>query len=292
MIDFHVHIGNIIREDYPRRGPLTAEQVLDRMNRIGVDLAVLLPLESPEGGWGYALTEDAIAARNRYPERFVAFCCVDPRYPTAEKLIDTFVLQHDCRGFGEHVNSLKFDDPLNKILYRKCDEYGLPIVFGDDLNCFDEPGLPRLESCLQEFPNAIFCGHGPGFWSAISGDDDRTIVYPTTPVRPGGALDRLLAKYDNLYADLSAGSGYNAMTRDPEFTLGFVQRHWRKMLWASDYDMPFQPIPQAEWVRRLPLSPEQFAAITDGNARQLLRLNEPGAWPWPAKSYCGGQPPG
>jgi predicted TIM-barrel fold metal-dependent hydrolase len=291
MIDFHVHFGNIMRESYPLRTPLSVEQVLDRMNRSGIDLSVLLPLESPEGEWGYMLTEDAVAARNKYPERFISFVCVDPRYPCAEKFIDHFVLQHDCRGFGEHVNGLKFDDPLNKAIYRKCNEYHLPLVFGDDLGCFDEPGLPRLEACLQEFPNVKFCGHGPGFWSAISGDDDRSIVYPTTPVRPGGTLDRLLAKYDNLYGDLSAGSGHNAMSRDPEFTRGFVDRHWRKLLWGSDYDLPHQPIPQLKWIRGLGLAPEKFQAMTDGNARRLLNLNEPGAWPWPNRTYCGGKAP-
>lgn len=272
MIDFHTHIGNLNRESYPQRAPLTAEQLLWKMHEWGVDVAVLLPLESPEGGWGYFLTEDAIAARNKYPERFVAFLCIDPRYPELERLFDVFVRQHDCRGVGEHVNGLRFDDPLNLRLYRKCEEYGLPLVFGDDLNCFDEPGLPRLERCLREFPSCTFCGHGPGFWSAISGDDDRTVVYPKTPIIPGGALDRLLATYKNLYLDLSAGSGSNAMTRDPAFAQGFIQRHWRRMLWGTDYCLVHQKIPQVQWLRDLDVTPEMRAAIADGNARRLLRL--------------------
>lgn len=274
MIDFHAHLGNLAREDFPARPPLTAEQLLDRMNRTGVDLACLLPLESPEGGWGYCLTEEVLAARDLYPERFIAFCCVDPRYPEAERLLDVLVTRHGCRGFGEHVNGLPFDHPLNKRLYAKCNEHRLPLVFGDDLGCFDDHGLPRLEACLREFPAVTFCGHGPGFWSAISGDDDRVPNYPTGPVTPGGALDRLLSGYANLYCDLSAGSGYNAMTRDPEFTLGFIERHWRRLLWGTDYCLVYQETPQVQWVRELPVSDEVRAAITDGNARRLLRLGE------------------
>jgi uncharacterized protein len=272
MIDFHGHIGNLARESYPQRPALTAEQFLESMNRWGVDMAVLQPLESPEGGWGYSLTEEVIAARDKYPERFIAFLCIDPRYPVLEKLFDVFVTRYGCKGFGEHVNSLAFDDPLNKRIYAKCDEYGLPLVFGDDLSCFDEPGLPRLEACLREFPNVKFCGHGPGFWSAISGDDDRTIVYPTTPIRPGGALDRLLDQYENLYCDLSAGSGNNAMTRDPEFALGFIHRHPDRMLWGTDYCLCFQEIPHVRWLAELPVSEELREAIADGNARRLLGL--------------------
>jgi predicted TIM-barrel fold metal-dependent hydrolase len=241
---------------------------------MGIDLAVLQPLESPEGGWGYSLTEEVVAARNRYPERFIAFLCVDPRYPAVERFIDVFVTQHGCKGFGEHVNGLAFDHELNKVLYAKCEEHGLPLVFGDDLNCFDEPGLPRLEACLQQFPNVRFCGHGPGFWSAISGDDDRTVVYPTTRIKPGGALDRLLAEYGNLYCDLSAGSGYNAMTRDPEFALGFIERHWPRLLWGTDYCLVHQETPQVQWLADLPVPAEMREAIADGNARRLLGLAE------------------
>lgn len=100
-------------------------------------------------------------------------------------MIDFHVRHSGCRSFGEHVNGLRFDDPLNKVIYAACDEHALPLVFGDDLGCYDEPGLPRLEACLKEFRNIRFCGHGPGFWSAISADDDRKTVYPKTKIKPG-----------------------------------------------------------------------------------------------------------
>jgi predicted TIM-barrel fold metal-dependent hydrolase len=138
--------------------------------------------------------------------------------------------------------------------------------------CYDEVGLPRLESCLKEFPNVKFCGHGPGFWAAISGDDDGKAGYPKRPVTPGGALDRLLGKYDNLYADISAGSGYNGLTRDQEFTEGFVQRHWRKLLFGTDYMGHNQPLPQVEWLAALDVTPEIRAAIASRNALRVLGM--------------------
>lgn len=272
MIDFHVHLGNMYREDYPNRFPLTVHQLIDWMNREGIEISVLLPLESPEGSWGYFLTEEAIAARDQYPERFIPFLCVDPRYSSLERFIDVCVQQHGCRGFGEHVNGLMFDDPRNKRIYAKCDEYALPLVFEISKDyCTDEVGLPRLETCLNEYPNVTFVGHGPGFWSAISGEDPRG-GYPPGPVTPGGAVERLLAEYDNLYADLSAGSGYNALTRDPEFTQGFVERHWRKLLFGTDYLSPHQPTPIIEWIKTLNVPEEMRDAIAQGNARRVLRL--------------------
>ena len=85
-------------------------------------------------------------------------------------------------------------------------------------------------------------------------------------------MDRLLADYDNLYADLSPGSGHNAMTRDPEFTSGFIGRHWRKLLWESDIVGMHESHPQVEWMRAVPVSEEVRQAIADGNARKLLGL--------------------
>jgi predicted TIM-barrel fold metal-dependent hydrolase len=274
VIDFHAHMGNLCRERYPHPPPLSAHQLVDRMAREGIEVAVLLPLESPEGSWGYLLTEQVVEARNTYPERFVAFCCVDPRYPLAESFIDYFVRVHGCQGFGEHVNGLVFDDPLNLALYARCDEHGLPLVFeiSKTQYCHDDVGLPRLERCLQTYRNVKWCGHGPGFWAAISGDDDGQPGYPDGPVTPGGAIDRLMARYDNLYLDLSARSGYNALTRDPGFTEGFVARHWQRMLLGTDIVKAGDALPILDWLRTLDAPEEVRRAIGGGNARRLLGL--------------------
>lgn len=274
MIDFHVHFGNMSREGYPDSPLMSVHQLIDHMNREGIDIGVLLPLESPEGSWGYLLTEEVVEARNMYPERLIAFLCVDARYPNVEQFIDYFVNYHGCLGFGEHVNGLAFDDQLNMVIYEKCDEYALPLVF--EINkttyCYDEVGLPRLERCLKRFPNVKWCGHGPGFWPAISGDDDGKPGYPSGPITPGGALDRLMEKYDNLYLDISAFSGYNALTRDPEFTQGFVERHWKRMLFGTDIVNVNDKLPIIEWLRTLDVSEEIRNAIADENARRILDI--------------------
>ena len=40
--------------------------------------------------------------------------------------------------------------------------------------------------------------------------------YPKGPIHKPGRVAELLSKYDNLYGDLSAGSGYNAIRAYPE----------------------------------------------------------------------------
>jgi len=77
-----------------------------------------------------------------------------------------------------------------------------------------------------------------------------------------------------MYADLSAGSGYNALTRDPEFTQGFIERHWRKVMFGTDIARPGDPLEIVQWMREFPLTGEQYQAIAGGTARRLLGLDE------------------
>jgi predicted TIM-barrel fold metal-dependent hydrolase len=271
LIDFHVHLGDTVPLPHTHRTEVSVHQLIDRMNREGIDQTVLLPLESPEGACGYYLTRDALRDYETYPERLIPFVTIDPRMSSAVELIDLY-RQRGCVGFGELKNGLAFDDERNQALFAKCNDLGWAVVFHIDPGlCSDEVGLPRLAACLRKFPQVKFCGHGPGFWSAISGDDNRQGGYPTGPIAPGGALDRLLGEYDNLYGEISAGSGHNALTRDPDFAAGFVERHWRKLLFGTDLMFCGQELPQVKWLREEgPLNDEQRAAIASGNALRVL----------------------
>ena len=46
--------------------------------------------------------------------------------------------------------------------------------------------------------------------------------------------DKLLGDYANLYGDLAANSGNNALSRDPAFTADFLARHQNKLVFGSD----------------------------------------------------------
>ena len=59
-------------------------------------------------------------------------------------------------------------------------------------------------------------------------------MYPEGKVTPGGLTDRYLSDYPNMYADLSAGSGKNALTRDPEHAAAFIERHQDKLCLGTD----------------------------------------------------------
>jgi len=270
MIDAHVHIGRLsFNPDYK---PLTSEQLISTMDELGIEKAVLLPLDSPEATDGYFTTLEALEAVEQYPERLIPFCCVDPRRNAVADKIKMFK-EAGCVGFGEHKMGLYIDDPKCKTIYQTCDELGLPVLFHLDpgLN-IDENGLPRLEKLLQEFPNANFLMHGPGWWCEISGDCQVRGGYPKGSVTPGGAVVRLLQEYPNIYGELSAGSGYNALTRDPDFTTGFIEENWDKLLFGTDYLAPGQELPIVKFLKEYPIDQDKKDAIAYKNIQNILGI--------------------
>lgn len=270
MIDFHTHLGEISYPN-PRRRPLTPEQLVDTMNRLGIDMSVLLPLDSPEAAGAYFTTFDALEASRKYPERLIPFCCVDPRRDSLEAQIKGYVAM-GCKGFGEHKVGLYIDDERCKKVYNICGEMNLPVLMHLDpgLN-IDEPGLPRLENLLKEI-GTIFIMHGPGWWTEISEGNQERGGYPKGKIQPGGRVDILLQEYPNLYADLSAGSAHNALTRDPEYTPGFLERNWGKLLFATDYLETGQDLPIVKFMKELDMEKSKVHAIAKGNAMRLLNI--------------------
>ena len=240
-LDIHCHVGRLY---VGPNGKLTPKQVLDFMDRAGIAQATLHPIESPEEAHYYVTTEEVLRVCRRHPERFIPFCNVDPRIGSGDNsgLIRERLRQYrdaGCRGYGEAMSGLDIDDVRLQRVYAACGEFSLPIIYHIDADRnVDPPGFPGLERMLRQFPQTVFVGHGQRFWAEISGDatPDQFSVYPKGPVKPGGAIVRLLEQYPNLYADLSAGSAYNALTRDPDpaFAGGFLTRFRKKLFFGTD----------------------------------------------------------
>ena len=55
-----------------------------------------------------------------------------------------------------------------------------------------------------------------------------------SPLGPVGITDRLLSDFPNVYGDLSANSGRNALARDKDFATKFLERHGSKLVFGSD----------------------------------------------------------
>ncbi len=276
LIDVHTHIGRLLHD----RTPLTPDELVSWMDARHIEQAVVMSVESPEEIDYYVTTEQVLAACARHPDRLIPFCAVDPRHRYPGQFDPLPILreyaERGCRGVGEMLTGLPVDDPLMQAIYAACGELGLPITLHmDDYINRDAFGLSGLERMLQQFPETIFIGHAQHFWAEISGQVDMTKLrgqYPTGPVAPGGATDRLLAQYPNLYGDLSAQSGYNALTRDPDFGRDFLIRHQDKLLFGTDYLTPGQPTPILDVIADPTLPETVRQKITHENAQRLLGL--------------------
>jgi hypothetical protein len=277
LIDTHVHVGRV----WDTYEPVTPDGMLSWMDDHGVEMAVPLPVESPESASYYITTREMLALCAKHPDRFIPFCVVDARMLMSKgrdgfrELVRCYV-DAGAVGFGEVKIGLPIDDSRLQTLYGICDEFRLPLLFHcDHMRCTDTPDLKGLEAMLKAYPNVTFIGHAPGFWSAISADVTVEDMggYPTRPVVPGGRLDTLLTTYPNLYADISAGSAHNALVRDWAFGEAFLERNHGKLMFATDYLYVGQNVPQFEMFANAQLTDAARTAIGSGNARRLFGLS-------------------
>lgn len=295
IIDIHTHCSlrlawlsyDPVSDKYLRF--ITAQELIKRMDKEGITLSAVLPLSAPESSIEQITTREVFDICKNYPNRLIPFCNPDPRLNMGSKKNLSFILEEykkeGCKGVGEITANIYFDDERTLNLFGICEELELPVLFhigpkeGGYYGLVDEIGLPRLEKCLKMFPNLVFIGHSQPFWAEISGDlkPEQRNSYPTGKVMSGGRLIELLRNYPSLYADLSAGSGYNAISRDKEFGIQFLEEFQDKLLFGSDLDQPNQEIPQLKYLLNLKeegkISKKTFDKIMYQNAKNLLKLS-------------------
>ncbi|MFO7973232.1 MAG: amidohydrolase family protein, partial [Candidatus Hydrogenedentota bacterium] len=89
-------------------------------------------------------------------------------------------------------------------------------------------------------------------------------------------LLELLRKYPNLLGDLSAGSGFGAISRDPEFGYGFMEEFQDRLFFGTDIANTPQELPIVPYFEKLKkellISEEAYEKITWKNASRLLGL--------------------
>ena len=289
FIDIHTHtcrakgVGDAVGQSFN-----DPEGLIALLDGYGIDRAVLLPIVSPENQTHYITTEETLEIAAAHPERFIPFCCLDSRMrangPGGDfSKVLAYYKEAGCRGVGEYITNLPFDAPVQMNLFRQVEAAGLPLTFhvgptlGEVYGCYDELGLPRLEKVLRACPNLTFLAHSTAFWSEISADvtDETRQTYPKGKVTPGRVVD-LMRSYPGLWGDLSAGSGFTAISRDPEFGYGFMEEFQDRLLFGTDICWPGQKAPIVAYFHKLRdeglISKAAYEKITWQNADRLLGL--------------------
>lgn len=295
IIDAHAHVYLDPRiKAGPQSTPfLSAEQQIAVMDAKGVDKAVILPVvgSSIPGAEPQSIGE-VLRICAAYPDRFIPFCNIDPRIGKRPECMKPdnylFTLEQyrelGCKGLGEVTARIYFDDPAVLALFGACEQVGFPVTIHtttpetDSYGLLDDIGLPRFESVLARFPRLAFLGHSQAFWSEIGGclTLDEKIGYPVGPVKPGGRLPELMRRYPNLYGDLSAVSGLNALRRDPAYGYAFINEFQDRLLLGLDYCSVRNDMQHIEWLKAARdngrISSEVCEKLLWRNANRLLDL--------------------
>ena len=223
-----------------------------------------------------------LAYKQKAPDRFVLGYAPDPRRMDAISVLKSAMDIYGVQVCGEVKVRALYDNPDFIDYFRFCGDAGLPVTlhfdyYGASKSGYDYPRrnwwyggcIDNLERVLQACPKTNLLGHAPGFWAFISNDDlGYTIPSPENePVIPGGKIERFLEKYPNLYCDISAGSGYEALSRDLDYTYKLILKHPDRFLYARDYfDNKHQDL-----IEKLGLPSDIKELIYHGNAERLAR---------------------
>ncbi len=269
-----------------------ADAVVKNMDQCGITRTWLLTWEAPEDEINPDMYVKAFhpdlkdmpfrkvyEAVSKYPDRFIAGFCPDPRRPDALDRLELACRSYRVQVCGELKLRMMYDSPDAIELYRLCGKLRLPVVLHIDYPIPVRDGhYPRrsywyggsiasLQRALEQVPDTVFIGHAPGFWGHISKDDKHlTEYYPQGPVVPGGEVVQLLETHENLYADLSAMSALNALSRDREFTRELFDRFQDRFLFARDcYTTDLR-----DFLDGLGLAPEILEKVYHRNAERLL----------------------
>ncbi len=243
-------------------------------------------------------TEQVRVLAAMVPGRFTWFNSYDVSQPETERVLAQAV-KDGAQGFGEMKFHVAADGPEYRRVYALAADLGVPILIHfQEVDHFPNEGpwatgfARTFESILKAYPKTTFIGHADAFWANVSADYRNDAAYPSGPVARGGVTDKWLGDYANLFGDLAANSGNNAMSRDPAFTADFLKRHQDKLLFGSDCSCsdghgggvsqsnnPAAARMAGKCVARETLtllkrstSPDVFQKLVWGNAHRLLRI--------------------
>lgn len=237
IIDIHQHTN------YSQR---TNAQLIAHQRAMGVTQTILLPAGSSVkrastadgkhnelGGVGAGGNDTVLAISRQYPKDYLFGANEVTDLPDAAKEIARY-LDLGAIIIGEQKFGVECDSRESQILYALAAEHQVPILIHFQHGTYNL-GYERLHKMLERFPKTVFIGHAQTFWANIDKHHaDQNVLYPKGKVTAGGMTDRYLTDYPNMFADMSAGSGLNALTRDEDHTRGFLDRHQNKILYGSD----------------------------------------------------------
>ncbi|MBP3577049.1 MAG: amidohydrolase family protein [Lachnospiraceae bacterium] len=284
-VDLHMHIMTTV--NLPKLGKFHLsgpKAMLAHMEKLGIKKAVLMSTGEKKAPLGNNRICKKIC--EKYPDKFSWMCMLDA---VDEATVYDRLLSYKAQG-AIGVGELTINRPLNdsflQAVFAAAEKLSLPVTLhmspevGYKYGVVDNPGLPLLEEVLKQYPNLKVLGHSQVFWIEISGDaptdNEGRSAWGQGPVVPGGRVPELFEKYQNLYGDLSANSAGQAIMRDAEFGLKFLENYADRLFFATDMVNADMVFPLGKWLDEQAdagkLSREAYEKICWGNAGDLFGM--------------------
>jgi len=234
LVDIHTHIGYVKSFAWNVKGWVLSrlEDLYDYMDQNGVDWVVVLSVPSHCDEFARIISNEKLLKVVDNDTRLVPFCAPDPHFYKADEILHKLV-KRGCKGLGEFKIDMKIDDPKVLRVLEKADELGLPVLFHMEAPKYFYD-IDKLDEVLDRFQNSVFIGHGPGWWKHISGATSDE-AYPSDKIVQEGKLQNILRRHKNVYADISATSGLNALKRDIEYAKKFLTEFQDRILLGTDF---------------------------------------------------------
>jgi predicted TIM-barrel fold metal-dependent hydrolase len=293
IIDIHQHTnyGGKRDKEWRQIAPARSDaQLVAHQRRNGIAKTILLPAGTPvirastHDGRSNGLEDTCtgnqacMALARAYPGEFVFGANEVPDLDGAVKAIQKY-LDMGAVVIAEQKFGVECDSPQMQRLFQLAADNGVPILMHWQYGSYNY-GYERFFKMLEKFPRTLFIGHAQTFWAHIDKNykDDARNLYPGGPVTAGGWTDRYLSDYPNMFGDLSAGSGQNALKRDSDHARAFLERHQNKLVFGSDCsDRDGGDEGCTGWetiglIRRLSASKAIERKLLHANAQRLFRL--------------------
>ncbi len=271
IIDIHQHTN------YSGR---TNDQLVAHQRTMGISKTILLPAGSLYGlAAGCGGNQTVVDLARQYPNEYVYFANEVPDLAGARAEMEKY-LKMGAIGIGEQKFHVDCDSAPIQMVAETARQLGVPVLLHFQHGVYNM-GIENFHKILEKYPQVTFIGHAQTWWGNIDRKHDQTVMYPKTPLTPGGISDRLLSDYPNMYGDLSAGSGLNALLRDEDHARAFLARHQDKLLYGSDCSDSFgkgDGCSGAQCIaalRRLAPSQTILRKIFSGNAVRVMKIKLP-----------------
>lgn len=206
LVDTHVHVGLM---NYVR-----VEELLDRMDEIGIEKAVLVQYRAglpPPGNTDNSYISTCV---ERYPSRLAAVCIVDHRREDAPETLEYWVREHGARGI--RLNGTDTSPHQKLAIWKKAADLGINVSVSGNIS--------PLAGIARKLP------------------DLNLFVEHTGMPETNGEMIFKLAEYDNVFVKFTTG-GLHGVSSEPypyRDAQSFFKRVHEvfgpeRIMWGSDY---------------------------------------------------------